>query len=147
MFYPKRSPYVKNQQFTQLFSFHSSIIKFILISSLFVFVIPLSNTKNVFTNLISSPEHNPSSLAPVWTHLLPAWALISNVLGSSPSNLHPLPGGHRHLSLPLTTTQGPPPQPLDRDHHPPWVSASHSGLGPHGLLPSSVSSEGFRTQS
>lgn len=54
-----RSLYFKNQQFTLIFLITVQHHKFILIFSLSIFVSPLSSTKNIFTNSITSSECNP----------------------------------------------------------------------------------------
>lgn len=96
--YISTSLYFKNQQFTLIFPIPVQHHKFILIFSLSIFVSPLSSTKNIFTNLITSSECNPSSVTRVAPHP-PCKHSLGPDLGS---DLHVLDSKHPFRPPPLT---------------------------------------------
>lgn len=103
------SVYIKNQQFTlfpilvQHHKGHSNFLPF------HIYVTPLSSTKNIFINLINSPECNPSSittvvsLLPMLTHPVPGLGCDLHLLSSCPSSPHPSQECPLHFSSSLRT--------------------------------------------
>ena len=149
------SQYIKNQQFTLIFPIPvQSSITNTLIFSISIFVSPLSSTKNIFANVTTSSECNPSSVTRVAPHP-PCKHTLAPGLASDRHLFQP-PSSEdcsSHLSLSLTAhNKLLASSPLvwiityiELQHHtlscPP--SNTHS---PHGFLSSSVSSQGFRAK-